>query len=215
MDRIDKLCAYLDPCESFADIGCDHGYCTQYMLKFGLCKRAVISDISEKCLDKAKTLLSAYIKGGIVTAVCCNGLSQIDKNTEQILIAGMGGEEIINIFKSSFIPRNFVLQPMKNVPLVREYLIGCGAEITTDEYFESGGKFYSVIKGKKDGKTPTYTAVNLLFGKNISCSGTLGYIAQELEKKRSYLERNLSEKTREDIVLQIKFMEEVLANEIE
>ena len=213
MDRIEKLCAYLEPCESFADIGCDHGYCTRYMLKNGLCKTAVISDISEKCLDKARKLLSAYMKEGRVQAVCCNGLSEIDKNTEQVLIAGMGGEEIINILKNSFIPKSFVLQPMKNVRLLREYLIGCGAEISVDEYFENGGKFYSVIKGKKEGKTPTYAAVNLLFGKNISCVGTRGYIAQELEKKRGYLERNLSENAREEILRQIKFMEEVLASE--
>ena len=213
MDRINKLCAYLDPCQSFADIGCDHGYCTRYMLKNNLCKSAVISDISEKCLDKARELLSAYIAEGKVKAVCCNGLSEIAEDTEQVLIAGMGGEEIVNILKNSFIPKSFVFQSMKNVRLVREYLISRGAEISADEYFESGGKFYSVIKGRKEGKTPTYAPVNLLFGKNISCDGTRGYIARELEKKRSYLERNLSENAREDIMRQIKFMEEVLASE--
>lgn len=215
MDRIDKLCAYLDPCESFADIGCDHGYCTRYMLRNNLCKTAVISDISEKCLDKARKLLSAYIADGKVKAVRCNGLSEIDKNIKQVLIAGLGGEEIINILKNSFIPKSFVLQPMKNARLVREYLINCGAEITTDEYFESGGKFYSVIKGRKEGNTPTYAEVNLCFGKNIFCAGTRGYIAQELKKKRGYLERNLSNKAREDILRQIKFMEEVLTSETE
>ena len=213
MDRIDKLCAYLDPCESFADIGCDHGYCTRYMLKNNLCKSAVISDVSEKCLEKAKNLLAGYLSDGRLRAVCCNGLSEIDKDTEQVLIAGMGGEEIVAILKSSFIPESFVLQPMKNVRLVREYLISCGAEISTDEYFESGGKFYSVIKGKKEGKTPNYAAVSLEFGTNLSCAGTRGYIKHELEKKRSYLERNLGEKARGDILRQIKFMEEVLANE--
>ncbi|MCH5147942.1 MAG: SAM-dependent methyltransferase [Clostridiales bacterium] len=213
MDRIYKLCAYLDPCESFADIGCDHGYCTRYMLENNMCKSTVISDISEKCLEKAKKLLSAYISQNRVKAVCCNGLSQIDENTEQVLIAGMGGEEIIAILKNAFIPKSFVLQPMKNVRLVREYLISCGAEISTDEYFESGGKFYSVIKGKKEGKTPDYAAVTLEFGINLTCEGTRGYIARELDKKRGYLERNLGKKAREDILRQIKFMEEVLASE--
>ena len=213
MDRIDKLCAYLEPCERFADIGCDHGYCTRYMLRNNLCDRAIISDISEKCLDKAKKLLSTYILQDRVKAVCCNGLSQIDEDVEQVLIAGMGGEEIINILKNSFIPKNFVFQPMKNVRLVREYLISRGAEISTDEYFESGGKFYSVIKGKREGKTSDYTQVSLEFGNNLSCVGTRGYIACELNKKRSYLERNPGDKAREDILRQIKFMEEVLANE--
>lgn len=210
MDRINKLCAYLDSCESFADVGCDHGYCTRYMLENDLCKSAVVSDISEKCLDKAKKLLSNYILQNRVKAVCCNGLSGIEENVEQVLIAGMGGEEIVNILKDSFIPDKFVLQPMKNVRLVREYLIGCGAEICVDEYFESGGKFYSVIKGKKEGKTPNYAAVMLEFGNNLSCEGTRGYVARELIKKRGYLERNPGEKAREDILRQIKLMEEVL-----
>ena len=141
MDRIHKLCAYLDNCECFADVGCDHGYCTQYMLKNNKCKTAVISDISEKCLAKAEKLLKDYIKIGTVQSVVCNGLQKIDEKTDQILIAGMGGEELIQILTSAYIPQTFTFQPMKNVQKVREYLIANGAEITVDEPFESGCKF--------------------------------------------------------------------------
>mgnify|MGYP003307993812 CR=1 FL=1 len=35
--RIDTLCSLLDKVETFADVGCDHGYCSEYMLKNGLC----------------------------------------------------------------------------------------------------------------------------------------------------------------------------------
>ena len=90
MDRIDKLCAYLTPCKTFADIGCDHGYCTQYMLKNNLCDSAVISDISEKCLSKAKNLLKDYIADGKCIPVCCSGLEQIENSVDLVLIAGMG-----------------------------------------------------------------------------------------------------------------------------
>ncbi len=213
MNRIKKLCLYLDPCESFADVGCDHGYCTEYMLKNDLCKSAVISDVSEKCLEKAQKLLSCYIAEGRVKAVCCDGLSEIPEATSQVLIAGMGGEEIVNILKNSFIPQTFLFQPMKNIRLVREYLISRGVEITADEYFESGGKFYSVIKGKKEGQAVHYTEAMLQFGGNLSHEGTRGYIKSELAKKRGYLERNLGEGAREDILRQINFMEEVLAGE--
>ena len=112
MDRIDKLCSYLDKCATFADVGCDHGYCSRYMLKNGLCESAVISDISAKCIQNAETLLDDYIKNGKVNSVCCNGLDGINEETEQILIAGIVGEEIVSIFKNSFIRLNFVLQPM-------------------------------------------------------------------------------------------------------
>lgn len=213
MDRIEKLCSYLDKCTTFADVGCDHGYCTRYMLKNSLCERAVISDISAKCLQKAEGLLADYIKGGIVKSVCCNGLEGVSEETEQILIAGMGGEEIVNIFKNSFIPRSFVLQPMKNIRTVREYLLSNGAEITVDEPFESGGKFYFVIKGKKCGNSSIYGGQQLEFGLNLSGEITQKYIQSELTKKRAYLKRNLNGDTRLKIEEEIRFMEGVLKNE--
>lgn len=210
MDRIDKLCSYLDKCTTFADVGCDHGYCTRYMLKKDVCTVAVISDISAKCLQKAEKLLAEYIKNGKVTSVYCNGLEGISKDTEQVLIAGMGGEEIVSIFKNSFIPQNFVLQPMKNIRAVREYLLSNGAEITVDEPFESGGKFYFVIKGKKSGKSTEYRESQLEFGLNLSSETTKKYIQSELTKKRAYLSRDLKDKAREKIEEEINFMEGVL-----
>lgn len=210
MDRITKLCFYLDKCLTFADVGCDHGYCTRYMLKNGLCEKAVISDISAKCLQKAEALLADYIKCGKVTSVRCNGLDGISENTDEVLIAGMGGEEIVSIFKSSFIPKKFVLQPMKNVRAVREYLLKNCAEISVDEPFESGGKFYFVIKGKKSDKSTEYGGNQLEFGLNLSSQTTKNYIRSELTKKRAYLSRDLKSETRVKIEKEISFMEGVL-----
>ncbi|MDE7305973.1 MAG: class I SAM-dependent methyltransferase, partial [Clostridia bacterium] len=102
MDRIKKLCSYLKPCKSFADVACDHGYCAQYMLKNDFCESAIISDISAKSLSKAEKLLKQFIADGKCRAVCCDGLKLIPKETEQVLIAGIGGEEIIKILKASF-----------------------------------------------------------------------------------------------------------------
>ena len=44
--RIRTLCGELLSCKSFADVGCDHGYCTQYMLERELCGSAVFSEES-------------------------------------------------------------------------------------------------------------------------------------------------------------------------
>ena len=210
MDRIKKLCSYLDKCSTFADVGCDHGYCTLYMLKNGLCERAVISDISAKCLQKAETLLAGFIKNGVVASVCGNGLDGISEVVGQVLIAGMGGEEIVDILKNSFIPRSFVLQPMKNVRAVREYLLSNGAHITLDEPCESRGKFYFVIKGSKCGVPTAYNGKQLEFGLNLTGKATEKYIQIELFKKRAYLERDLKDETRRQIENDICFMEGVI-----
>lgn len=214
MDRIKKLCEYLTPCKTFADVGCDHGYCTLYMLKNNLCESAVAADISDKCLSKAKALLKDYIEAGKCRTKCCFGLDGIEKPADLVLIAGMGGEEIKDILDRAYVPPNYVFQPMKNVRELREYLIKNGAEITRDEVFESGGKYYFVICGKKSGNKCTYTPAQLQFGKG-SLDGALGgYLREELAKKRSYLDRGLSSDSRAQILEDIRLIEGVLSGEI-
>lgn len=186
MDRIDRLCAFLDRCDSFADVGCDHGYCTRYMLEKGLCRKAVVSDVSEKCLDKARILLKNYISEGTCLAVCCDGLERVPV-CEQVLIAGMGGDEIISILKRGHLPEKFVLQPMRNARSLREFLLGSRAEITRDTVFQSGGKFYTVIKGVAHGRPSAYDEAELVYGKELFSSDVQEFLRYERKKKIEYL----------------------------
>ncbi|MDE6557986.1 MAG: class I SAM-dependent methyltransferase, partial [Clostridia bacterium] len=142
MGRIEILCSYIDDCDSFADVGCDHGYCTEYALKSGKCNRAVIADISAKCLKKAETLLVSFIKSGRCTSVCCDGLAGISEDIDEVLIAGMGGEEIIKILSEGFIPKKFILQPMKNAPKLRKFLLDNGCKITADDSFKDDTYYF-------------------------------------------------------------------------
>ena len=63
----------------FADVGCDHGYCTQYAFEHELCERAYVTDISEGSLQKAKTLLQKYVRAGRCMPVVCDGMDGIDE----------------------------------------------------------------------------------------------------------------------------------------
>lgn len=213
MDRIKKLCAYLDKCKFFADVGCDHGYCTEYMLKNGLCERAQISDVSAKSLEKAEKLLKNYIAAGRVIPTVCNGLEKTDENVDQVIIAGMGGDTIVEILKYGFIPKKFVLQPMHGVRGVREFLISRGAKITVDEPFYCGGKHYFVIKGERVGGT-NYSEANLCYGLSLKGESTREFIENEIAKMRGYLDSDMSEEARADFEKKIKFAEGVLSGEI-
>lgn len=213
MDRIKKLCSYLTKCQSFADVACDHGYIAQYMLKNGLCNDVVVSDISPKCLNKAQVLLSDYIASGSCRAVCCNGLEKIDAGTECVVIAGIGGEEIIQILKNSFIPKNFLFQPMKNAEKLRSFLIKNGCRIDSDDIFTDGANYYFVIKGGQ-GKAQRYTETEIKYGKDsLNNPVFYEYLKKELLKKRTYLNGNLSTENRNILEKQIQQMEEVLKSE--
>ncbi len=144
--RLAVVCSHLTKARVFADIGCDHGYCTEYMLANGLCERAYISDISAQSLKKAENLLKIHVESGRCIPVCADGLDGIGEPCDLVLIAGMGGEETVKILSRGNIPLKFVLQPMKNSEKVRRYLVEHGAKIECDYTF-ADGKFYDLIAG--------------------------------------------------------------------
>ena len=179
--RLVAVCGELEKCDTFADVGCDHGYCTLYMLEKGLCRTAQISDISAKSLKKAQALLSAYIAEGRVCPVVCDGLAGIDRGTEQVLIAGMGGEEIVKILSDGFLPPKLVLQPMKNAEKVRAFLLGRGYALLRDHTFYAEKKFYDLVKAVKGGKQEEYNKDMLSFGRENILSPTEDF-AKMLER---------------------------------
>ncbi|MBE7079973.1 MAG: SAM-dependent methyltransferase [Clostridiales bacterium] len=147
--RIDTLCSLLKKAETFADVGCDHGYCSEYMLKNGLCDRAILSDISKGSLAKAEALLAPYIRQGKAISVLGDGFLGVPKDVDEVLIAGMGGSEIVSILsdeKYGFMPKRFVFQPMHDAEKLRRYILANGGYIDRDFTFEDG-KFYDVICG--------------------------------------------------------------------
>ena len=165
--RIETLCALLQKAETFADVGCDHGYCTEYMLKNGLCERAIFSDVSRGSLAKAEALLAPFVRAGKATAVLGNGFFGVPADTDEVLIAGMGGSEIVAILSDKqygFMPKQFVFQPMHDSEKLRRYIVQNGGYIEHDITFRDG-KFYDVIVGGQSQEKQAYTDAEYEFGK--------------------------------------------------
>ena len=216
--RIKKLCSFLGRCERFVDVGCDHGYCTKYMLDSGLCGSAVIADVSPKSLSKAERLLGGYIASGACRSVCCDGLDGIERGNDLVLVAGMGGEEILKILKNSYVPEAFVFQPMKNASRLREFLIERGCAIDYDGMFfqtRSGRrKYYFVIKGRAAGGCAGYTPAELAFGRDSLGTPELrGFLTDEMAKNSAYAAGDLSKESRAEVEGRIAFIKEVLGDE--
>lgn len=206
--RIQTLCGLLAPAEVFADVGCDHGYCTQYMLENELCKRAIFSDVSKGSLQKAESLLASFVEDGRATAVLGDGFYGVPSTVDEVLIAGMGGSEILSILtdeKHGFLPKSFVFQPMLNADKLRRWLIENGAYITRDFTFQDG-KYYDVICGRRlaDGEAKqTYTEMEIEFGKeNLETlpSAFVGRVEKQLRDIDQYLQSNLQEDSRAELL---------------
>lgn len=220
--RIDTLCSLLSCASLFADVGCDHGYCSEYMLKNGLCEHAILSDISKGSLEKAKTLLASYLAAGKATAVLGGGFVGVPKDVDEVLIAGMGGGEIVGILsdkKFGFMPKRFVFQPMHDAPKLRRYILENGGYIERDFTFEDR-KFYDVIVGgRADGTkgSEPYSDAEYEFGRdNLKERGQafLKRIKKLLKDMDKYLSApTLQAQSRTEIEKRKEKLQEVLNGE--
>lgn len=210
MGRIEELCALIEPCASFADVGCDHGYIARHVLLSGKCDSVLITDISPRSLAKAEKLLAEHIKIGRCRAVCCDGLKSVPPDIGQVLLAGMGGEEIIKILSEGFIPEKFILQPMKNADKLRKFLLVRGCKLIYDGIFKDG-RFYFVIKGERSGGNNEYSPAAFAFGRDSLGSAALKeYAAAELKKSEAHLSGCANAVRREEILKEIELFKEVL-----
>ena len=163
----------------------------------GRCRLAYISDISAGSLQKARTLLSREVEEGRCIPVVADGLDGVGA-CDLVLIAGMGGEEIVRILERGYLPARFVLQPMKNSEKVRRFLIGRGCVITRDYTFEDG-KFYDLIAGEFPGAADgapspadDYTEWEFRYGRDNLRSPSPAFIKWAREERRKLKEHLLS-----------------------
>ena len=199
--RVSKIVSEIPRVTVFADIGCDHGYASLYMLKSGKCDKVIFSDISEKCLDKARSLLSEFILNGQAEGIVSDGFNQLPK-VDLALIAGMGGEEIVKIFSNAnSLPNALVIQPMKNPEKVREYLVNNGYKIIKDYTFKSQKKYYDLIRAERG--EDKYLLEELEFGRDnlrLKPKDFTEMIEKEIAKLLDYSKRDMGEEKRAEIL---------------
>ncbi len=209
--RLSVICGLLSSAEVFADVGCDHGNCTKYMFSNGLCMRAYITDVSAKSLKKAQTLLKQEIAKGVCIPVVCDGMDGVEEPCDLVLIAGMGGEEIVSILERKPLPARFVLQPMKNAEKVRRFLTARGARLDRDFMFAERGKYYEILRGTASGGSD-YTERELRYGReNLRGNAVfLQMMAGEREKLFCRLSGDMQEESRAQLEKRLAEIEEVI-----
>lgn len=178
-----------------ADVGCDHGKLSEYLLEKNIVKKVYVSDISKDSLEKAIKLLSS--KNYEFESICTDGLNDYTgiNDIDECVIAGMGGVEIINIIKSSPININsFILSPQHNIIETKEFMISKGYDIVYDIIIKDKNKFYTVFKCVKNDSKKEYSTYQLMFGREnfvSEFSDIREYIDYEI-KKLNEIKKNVS-----------------------
>lgn len=118
--RLDKIVSLIQPDQILLDIGSDHGLVIKKAIDLGIINKAIAADISVNALNNAKTNLTGYP----VKFVLSNGFENIDAPFEQVVIAGMGALNIIQILNKAPKERHitYVLQANDRHHQLRKFL---------------------------------------------------------------------------------------------
>ncbi len=196
--RFEKIVSVLPKCGLLAEVGCDHARLTELALRKGLCDSAVVSDISETCLAKARVTLRDYPN---VTYIVADGVPEEARKADCIMICGMGGHTIADILSRYTGRATLVLSPQSHTELVRAELRDLGYDLDIDECFEAAGKFYDLLRAEKGDMT--VDSMQIAYGKFYKRKNAA------LEKKLTRLLNNLKN-SEEANAAKIREIEEVL-----
>lgn len=145
-ERIKAIVSFINPYKRIADVGCDHGYLIIEAFKQGI-NFAQAIDNKKGPLNQAIINLQSYTNK--VSFSLSNGLEKLDEKVEVIVIAGMGGISIIDIFKAH--PEKLVniqrliLQANRNQKELRKYISQIGFKIVSEKIIYEDEVYYEII----------------------------------------------------------------------
>lgn len=135
------------------DVGCDHGYLSIQLMKENKSEYVINVDNKIKPLRNAIQNTSKYFFSNKIVNFLNDGLygMQNDLCPDVIVIAGIGGLQIIEILKKSTIVnfKKLILQPEGNFLKLRKWLIENNYKIMDENVIKNNDVFYLFIECEK------------------------------------------------------------------
>lgn len=159
--RLQTALNLLDKNKVLADIGCDHGLLSiSYAMENYPTKVFAIDEKKlplDSCIENIKFFQRKGAKLDNIVPTLSSGFNKLDESVRQILVCGVGGDNIVNMFKENPAIINyvdtFVFQANNNIPYMRKYLNSIGLKIVEEKIIEEDNLIYEIIKfvkGKQD-----------------------------------------------------------------
>lgn len=136
-------------CGCLADIGTDHGYVPVSLLLEGRIRRAVAADIGAPPLEHARRTAARYGVTDRIDFRLGDGLSVLRPGeAEVIVIAGMGGDAVVDILSAAPWSRAgplLLLQPMSKAEVLRAFLPEGGFAVLAERLVQDKGVLYPIL----------------------------------------------------------------------
>lgn len=149
------------------DVGTDHAMIPVWLTQTERVAHAWASDIRPGPLESARRLIADTDCGNRISVRLTNGLAGFGPGDgDTVIIAGMGGETMINILREApWTKENtlLILEPQSKQALLRSFLLENGYAIRRESLVEDAGRIYPIILANGGSDTP-HTPVELHIG---------------------------------------------------
>ena len=174
--RLKAISNFITDNSNVIDVGCDHALLDIYLFNNKKNIKLIASDINSGPLEQAKKNIEKY--GCNIKVKLGSGISTIEKDTDTIVIAGMGGDTIIDILNDDLEKldniKNLVISPQSEWKKTREFICELGFIIEDEIIIEEHNKFYLIIKFVKGNKK--YSSTELEYGPILLKTKSKGFI---------------------------------------
>jgi len=149
-NRLLACCGFVAPGDRVADVGCDHGYLGIYLLRQGLARSVIASDIHAGPLQSA---IGNSAKFGVAEKMCfylCDGVQGIPRDFDTLVCAGIGADTILSILDAAPWLKDaryrLILQCQSKCPALRRHLSDQGYSIRRETLAKDGKFLYPVME---------------------------------------------------------------------
>ena len=213
-DRLLSLTKFINKKDLVADIGCDHGLLSIYLVKNKLCKKVIATDINPKALNNAVNNIKNNNLVKEIETKLGKGLEPIkDENINTVIISGMGTNTIIHMFENVDKKYKVITQSNNDYYNLRKYFINRGYKIKGESIVLDNDKYYInivFIPGIKK-----YSKKELLYGSFlINDKKNINYFISILNKNKFIYKKipykNIVKKI--DLKIRIKYLKNIINN---
>ena len=147
--RLQCCCNFVRPGDRVADIGCDHGYLSIYLLKNNIASSVIAADINEQPLQSAVANAEKFGVQDKITFYLSDGVRNIPRDFHTMVCAGMGADTMISILTAApWLKREsyrLILQCQSKTHALRKFLSDNHFSIEQETVLRDGKFLYTVM----------------------------------------------------------------------
>ncbi len=151
-ERLSAVASMVSKGGCVADVGCDHGFVSIYLMQSHISDRVIAMDVNRGPLERAAQHVTDYGLGDYIELRLSDGLERVtsEDNVQTAVIAGMGGKLMEKIIAQAaerglYVPE-LVLAPQSDRASLRRFLRKKEYTIVEETMICEDGKFYPIMK---------------------------------------------------------------------